>query len=359
MNGRALNIAGLALVGIVGIAFLVLTPRFAELDTVLELTVYMIMAILALSLALIWGYGGILCFGQSAFFGLGAYTYAIAMFNIGESTIPLLLAIILPAALRRTARLFHVLWPDQRRLSRRHHADGDADPVQFGQFHGGSRVSYRRGTARRLQRHSGNSVAECPRQDGLADRSRGHVLSGNGVAARDLFRIAAAAGQPFRPHHRRHPGKRAPRRTARLRSPRLQACHLHHRRRAGRLCRLSVRQLGKLCQPDDLRAGPIGADHHLGHCRRARHADRPDRRLHRHPVAQHRAGGEPAQRQFGLVGEDIRQCAAGARDHPGCVRAAGAEGAGADARRLGPIAAGVRVAGAPRRPWSPNAAEEG
>ena len=64
MNGRALNFAGLALVGIVGIAFLVLTPRFAELDTVLELTVYIIMAILALSLALIWGYGGSLSFGQ-------------------------------------------------------------------------------------------------------------------------------------------------------------------------------------------------------------------------------------------------------------------------------------------------------
>jgi ABC-type branched-subunit amino acid transport system permease subunit len=92
------NLAGLVLVGVIGIAFLVLTPRYAELDTVLELTVYMIMAILALSLALIWGYGGILCFGQSAFFGLGAYTYAIAMFNIGESTVPFLLAIALPAA---------------------------------------------------------------------------------------------------------------------------------------------------------------------------------------------------------------------------------------------------------------------
>ena len=46
------------------------------------------MAILALSLAFVWGYGGILCFGQSAFFGLGAYTYAIAVFNIGESTVP-------------------------------------------------------------------------------------------------------------------------------------------------------------------------------------------------------------------------------------------------------------------------------
>ena len=98
MNARALNLLGLALVGIVGVTFLILTPRFVELDAVLELTIYMIMAILALSLALIWGYGGILCFGQSAFFGLGAYTYAIAMFNIGESTVPLLLAIVVPAA---------------------------------------------------------------------------------------------------------------------------------------------------------------------------------------------------------------------------------------------------------------------
>ena len=98
MNGRRLNYLGLALVAVIGVAFMVLTPRLAELDTVLDLTVYMIMAVLALSLALIWGYGGILCFGQSAFFGLGAYTYAIAMFNIGESTVPLLLAIALPAA---------------------------------------------------------------------------------------------------------------------------------------------------------------------------------------------------------------------------------------------------------------------
>ena len=98
MNARTLNLLGLGVVGVTGIAFLVLVPRLFELDVVLELTVYMIMAILALSLALIWGYGGILCFGQSAFFGLGAYTYAIAMFNIGESTVPLLLAVIVPAA---------------------------------------------------------------------------------------------------------------------------------------------------------------------------------------------------------------------------------------------------------------------
>ena len=98
LSARVLNIVGLAIVAAVGVAFLILTPRLAELDTVLELTVYIIMAILALSLALVWGYGGILCFGQSAFFGLGAYTYAIAMFNIGESTVPLLLSITVPAA---------------------------------------------------------------------------------------------------------------------------------------------------------------------------------------------------------------------------------------------------------------------
>jgi len=98
VNGRALNILGLVLVGVVGILFTAFAPRFLELDTLLEITVYLIMGVLALSLALIWGYGGILCFGQSAFFGLGAYTYAIAVFNFGESTIPLLLAIALPAA---------------------------------------------------------------------------------------------------------------------------------------------------------------------------------------------------------------------------------------------------------------------
>jgi len=98
LNARALNVLGLALVAVVGIAVLVLTPRLFDLDVVLNITVYMIMAVLALSLALIWGFGGILCFGQSAFFGLGAYTYAIAMINIGESTAPLLLAILVPAA---------------------------------------------------------------------------------------------------------------------------------------------------------------------------------------------------------------------------------------------------------------------
>jgi len=61
------------------------------------LTVLIIYGMLGLSLGLIWGFGGILCFGQAAFFGLGAYTYAIAAINIGESTFPMFLAVIVPA----------------------------------------------------------------------------------------------------------------------------------------------------------------------------------------------------------------------------------------------------------------------
>lgn len=62
------------------------------------LTVLVIYGMLGLSLGLIWGFGGILCFGQAAFFGLGAYTYAIAAINIGESTVPMILAVLVPAA---------------------------------------------------------------------------------------------------------------------------------------------------------------------------------------------------------------------------------------------------------------------
>ncbi len=61
------------------------------------LTILIVYGMLGLSLGLIWGFGGILCFGQAAFFGLGAYTYAIAAINIGESTVPMILAVLVPA----------------------------------------------------------------------------------------------------------------------------------------------------------------------------------------------------------------------------------------------------------------------
>ena len=93
------NSAGLLLMALIGVVLVAVIPAVAEVFLLFELTVFIVMSILALSLALVWGFGGILCFGQSMFFGLGAYTYAVAVINIGESTIPLLLAMLLPVLL--------------------------------------------------------------------------------------------------------------------------------------------------------------------------------------------------------------------------------------------------------------------
>ena len=64
-------------------------------DDIHAATVLTIWSILALSLGLMWGYAGILSFGHAAYFGLGAYTYAIASINLGESTGALILAILI------------------------------------------------------------------------------------------------------------------------------------------------------------------------------------------------------------------------------------------------------------------------
>ncbi|WP_224788662.1 branched-chain amino acid ABC transporter permease [Pandoraea terrae] len=82
----------------IGATLLLTLPRMLDDFMLVQATVYVVMAILAVSLGFIWGFGGILCFGQSAFFGIGAYTYAVAVANMGESTMPFILAIAVPAA---------------------------------------------------------------------------------------------------------------------------------------------------------------------------------------------------------------------------------------------------------------------
>jgi urea transport system permease protein len=68
-------------------------------DDTQTLSLMAITALAGLSLALMWGYAGILSFGHAAYFGLGAYTYAVAAVNFGESTVPVLLSIVVPALL--------------------------------------------------------------------------------------------------------------------------------------------------------------------------------------------------------------------------------------------------------------------
>ena len=79
---------------LIALAVLVLLPLGFDTYT---MSLLLIWALFAMSLGLMWGYAGLLSFGHAAYFGLGAYTYAIAAVNIGESTVPLLLAILVPA----------------------------------------------------------------------------------------------------------------------------------------------------------------------------------------------------------------------------------------------------------------------
>lgn len=56
---------------------LALSPAFLGSYWTGQLTSYLVFGLLALSLSLVWGYGGILCFGQAMFFGIGGYIMAI------------------------------------------------------------------------------------------------------------------------------------------------------------------------------------------------------------------------------------------------------------------------------------------
>ena len=79
---------------LVGALAMALLPLITD---TFNLTVLCIYALLGLSLGFIWGFGGILCFGQAAFFGLGAYAYAISALNFGTPWGPFFIAIIVPA----------------------------------------------------------------------------------------------------------------------------------------------------------------------------------------------------------------------------------------------------------------------
>src|ERR671919_2039713 len=64
-------------IGVAIFALLALAPLLAGAYAVAQLAIYVIYGILAMSLALIWGRAGLLCFGQAMFFGIGAYAMAI------------------------------------------------------------------------------------------------------------------------------------------------------------------------------------------------------------------------------------------------------------------------------------------
>ena len=91
-----IQIAAASVLAVIAAMFL---PQMLELFALINATVWVSMAVLALSLGLVWGFGGILCFGQTAFFGLGGYTYAVASINFGDTTWAVPLALLMPTLL--------------------------------------------------------------------------------------------------------------------------------------------------------------------------------------------------------------------------------------------------------------------
>ncbi len=71
-------------------------PSFVNLSVQRDVSIMLILALLALSMSFLWGYVGILSFGQTAFYGLGGYTDAVLALNTGETISAMLAALVLP-----------------------------------------------------------------------------------------------------------------------------------------------------------------------------------------------------------------------------------------------------------------------
>jgi len=78
------------------LAALLSMPAYVDIAVQLDVSIILILALLAISMSFLWGYVGILSFGQTAFFGLGGYTYAVTALNLGETAGPFLAGIVVP-----------------------------------------------------------------------------------------------------------------------------------------------------------------------------------------------------------------------------------------------------------------------
>jgi branched-chain amino acid transport system permease protein len=62
-----------------------LLPVVADGFVANNIAYFLVWTFMALGLSLIWGYAGILSFGQTAFFGLAGYAYAVITLNVGDA----------------------------------------------------------------------------------------------------------------------------------------------------------------------------------------------------------------------------------------------------------------------------------
>jgi ABC-type branched-subunit amino acid transport system permease subunit len=84
--------------GVVAAAAVILgiVPAMTDISLQLDLSILFVFMLLAMSMGFLWGYAGILSFGQTIFFGLGGYAYTILAMNMGTTGLPFLMAVLLP-----------------------------------------------------------------------------------------------------------------------------------------------------------------------------------------------------------------------------------------------------------------------
>ena len=155
---------------------------------------FLIWIFMALGLCLMWGYGGMLSFGQTLFFGIAGYAYGVLAINMGGGV----------GDDRRTRpvdrhcddrgrdpRLLHDLGRHQRHLLRHRDPVGDAGAGVLPWTDGRAGMAHRPRAAERLQRHEGHGPA---RRRRLLHRGIGALLR-HGGADRDRLPCAAHAGE--------------------------------------------------------------------------------------------------------------------------------------------------------------------
>ena len=71
-------------------------PMYGDMAIQLDLSLVLILSLLAISMGFLWGYVGILSFGQTIFFGLGGYTYAIVSLNTDMAGLGFIMAVVVP-----------------------------------------------------------------------------------------------------------------------------------------------------------------------------------------------------------------------------------------------------------------------
>nr|WP_206116782.1 ATP-binding cassette domain-containing protein [Rhizobium laguerreae] len=100
---QKLRLVLLLALALTALLLIVFGPMFLGRFSLNVLTRSMIYAMLAITVDLLWGYTGVLTFGQAAFFGVGAYATAMVLTHIGASAalfvVALVAAVLVPLVL--------------------------------------------------------------------------------------------------------------------------------------------------------------------------------------------------------------------------------------------------------------------